>query len=696
MRRLSRWYLAPLVALQVLVATAPARAQDSKEEQIPPVAVVVELAGDLTSAHLALIQRGMREVRRLGARHLILEISSQGGEGAADLAREAQAVLADLKSDEISTVAYVEEFAFSSAALIALSCNQIVLHEKASIGGAQQPDAFNVVTGEMEPVADELLVLKAQMRAAVEGTDRGTEQVLLLVAAMADPRLHLWEVTFKDDSTLEQTTIVEQKRLEEMRKDPKIQFVVDPVEFKTRPLALDARNAVLLGVVDDMKDSFEAMIKDYLILDPRAVLRLEPSWSEDFVTWLHDMNEVLMVLGFILLLIEFKTPGFALPGILGVIMFGLAFFGSYMAGLAEISEILLFFVGLGLLATEIFFFPGTILFAMAGFLCIVAGLILSQQSFVIPANDVQSDIMLHNFLNFGLIMLFVMLGTWAVYANIHRIPILKLAVQTPPQPHAAGTGIEDDHEARLAQLVGTTGEVACDLRPAGWMELGGERFDVVSEGAFIPKGASVRVIEVRGNRVVVERIEQSSTGSGETGEATIGFLISVVLVGTGDISFLIMLVLVGLALVVAEIFFVSFGILAIMSGVSLVTAVFLAFANHGNFVGSLFLTVCAIGVPLAVKYAFKMLPHMPFGKQLYLEGHKLEEVTGGAQESGLETLVGKTGVASCDLRPAGFAEIDGRRVDVITRGEMLEKNSPLRVIRVDTNQVIVALDLPSA
>ena len=54
------------------------------------------------------------------------------------------------------------------------------------------------------------------------------------------------------------------------------------------------------------------------------VARLEETWSEDFVDWLNGMREVLFVIGFILLLIEMKTPGFALPGILGVIMFGLA------------------------------------------------------------------------------------------------------------------------------------------------------------------------------------------------------------------------------------------------------------------------------------------------------------------------------------------------------------------------------------
>ena len=55
-------------------------------------------------------------------------------------------------------------------------------------------------------------------------------------------------------------------------------------------------------------------------------------------------------------------------------------------------------------------------------------------------------------------------------------------------------------------LVGKTGEVFTELRPAGSILLDGVPLDVVSEGAFIPKGEQVRVVSVNGSRVVVRRI----------------------------------------------------------------------------------------------------------------------------------------------------------------------------------------------
>ena len=105
-----------------------------------------------------------------------------------------------------------------------------------------------------------------------------------------------------------------------------------------------------------------------------------------------------------------------------------------------------------------------------------------------------------------------------------------------------------------------------------------------------------------------------------------------------------------------------------------------------------FLVACAIGVPLTVKYAFLLMPHTALGRQFYLSGNKHEEVHGAAQEENLGDYLGAIGVALCDLRPSGFAQIDGHRVDVITRGEMLDTGSPLKVIKVELNQLIVALD----
>ena len=60
-------------------------------------------------------------------------------------------------------------------------------------------------------------------------------------------------------------------------------------------------------------------------------------------------------------------------------------------------------------------------------------------------------------------------------------------------------------------LVGKRGVVRTELRPAGTALIDGRPVDVVSEGAFLPKGTAVRVIAVEGMRVVVRREEETET-----------------------------------------------------------------------------------------------------------------------------------------------------------------------------------------
>jgi membrane-bound serine protease (ClpP class) len=61
-----------------------------------------------------------------------------------------------------------------------------------------------------------------------------------------------------------------------------------------------------------------------------------------------------------------------------------------------------------------------------------------------------------------------------------------------------------------SELVGCEGEAYTMLRPAGTVIIDDERYGAVADGAFIPKGATVRVVEVHGNRVVVEQVRQEA------------------------------------------------------------------------------------------------------------------------------------------------------------------------------------------
>jgi len=148
----------------------------------------------------------------------------------------------------------------------------------------------------------------------------------------------------------------------------------------------------------------------------------------------------------------------------------------------------------------------------------------------------------------------------------------------------------------------------------------------------------------------------------------------------------ILLFFLGLVLVVLEIFFPSFGVLSMCAAASFIGGVILAF-QESTVVGFLYVGATAIVIPILLWFGFRMLPRTPFGRRIVLRLPPSRAA--GGEATGEATLVGKEGCALGDLRPAGFVEIEGRRLDAVTRGEYLERGARVRVIRHEGRRIVV-------
>jgi membrane-bound ClpP family serine protease len=149
----------------------------------------------------------------------------------------------------------------------------------------------------------------------------------------------------------------------------------------------------------------------------------------------------------------------------------------------------------------------------------------------------------------------------------------------------------------------------------------------------------------------------------------------------------ILLLGLGLALIVAEVLFPSFGILGVLATLCIAGSIASAFAESTEL-GINFLIVTAVLVPTVILVGLKLLPHSPVAKHLVVEGFSFEDGTGVDRRD--RELLGAEGVVEAPLRPAGMARLAGRRVDVVTRGELLDVGTPVRVIEVRGNRVVVA------
>jgi membrane-bound serine protease (ClpP class) len=99
-----------------------------------------------------------------------------------------------------------------------------------------------------------------------------------------------------------------------------------------------------------------------------------------------------------------------------------------------------------------------------------------------------------------------------------------------------------------------------------------------------------------------------------------------------------------------------------------------------------------LAIVLSVLF-LKFLPKLPMGRKLILST-ELETSDGfsSAPPSDYQWL-GRTGQAHSTLRPAGIADFQGHRVDVVSDGEFIDAGAPIRVMHVDGNRIVVQRDL---
>ncbi len=665
---------AACVAL-ALVFAAPA--QESEEPRPDPQVIWVTVHGDIGVSTVAKVQSALREAHSSGVARVLLDINVPGGE--LEHTKEVEGLIQRLAGEEVRVVAFVRRDAYSVGAYVALSCQEIFMAPPASIGAVTPseigPSGFPQFWSAEEHEAA-IADLRESMQALVARNASIPPQVAKAAEAMVDPAMRIFEVTYENAAGVQVTAVKDEAEMREL--DASGVQILNSQEFPMRPLVLSASEAERLGFSSGTYASIEELIQDEFGVSMDAVVRRDNTWSEGAVAWIDGIKPLLFVFGFMLLMLELKTPGFAVPGVLGVALLAIAMFGSYLVGLAEWTEILLFFMGIGFVAVEIFLLPGTLIFGLGGFVCIVAGLILSQQSFFVPVTAAQHDILLTNLSHMLYLTVLVIVGAIIMWKITPYVPVLNRVLQAPPDVSYTGAstqfGKDAGQQTATTELIGRSGVATTDLRPVGMMDLDGQPVDVLAEGAFVSRGTQVRVIEVRANQVVVEPLAEGE--SSESGEASIPLLI--------------LLWVLGLCFVIAEIFFPSFGILSVLAALSFVAAIFFAYTDVSTAAGHAFLGAAAVAVPVVAYYALKFLPNTAIGRRLVLTGPERADVQNAAEEPGIHQYQGKSGVALSDLRPSGTARIGSDRVDVITRGEMVEKGAPVVVVQVDGNRVVVA------
>ena len=149
------------------------------------------------------------------------------------------------------------------------------------------------------------------------------------------------------------------------------------------------------------------------------------------------------------------------------------------------------------------------------------------------------------------------------------------------------------------------------------------------------------------------------------------------------------LIALGFVGIVLE-FFAPGMVLGALGGFFMLLAVVAGFID-GPVSGLMTMLMAAVASGVAVFLGMRLVPETPVTLR-QTQGTDEGFVAG---PEGIAALAGKKGRSVTVLRPAGLVEIEGRKVDVVTEGEMIEPGTAVEVLRVEGNRVIVRTERAS-
>ncbi len=460
-------------------------------QQTLPNVYIIPISGDVDPGMAAFLKRALIEIPDTPDTLVVVEMDTFGGR--VDSALEMVDTLINVKNAK--TIAFVTNKAISAGALISLACNQLVMKNSTTIG-----DCAPITYSKEGP---KMMGEKFQspLRAKFRTLAKRNGYPAVLAEAMVTADMEVYRV--KLDGNL---VFMDAQEYQDLEKDQKARITMKKtVVAKGELLTMDDSEAYDLGFSSMSVASLEDMLKQLGVAD-QTIKRIQVSWSEDLVSLIGKLSPILMLIGLGALYTEIKAPGFGAPGVVGILCLSLVFFNQYLVGLANFTELLIIVIGIVLMGFELFVFPGFGISGIAGIMCITAGLLLSLQDFVIPDPNFpwEKELLINNSLK----VLSAALGAFLMALFILRYIFPKLS-KTISGPYLDTTLADARLDLPLTTSiqVGQTGTALTLLRPSGKANIDGEVYDVVTQGDFVPKESKIRVVNIKGTKIIVLRID---------------------------------------------------------------------------------------------------------------------------------------------------------------------------------------------
>ncbi len=451
MNKRRRLLVSPFIVMALFFIMA--FAEDEQNQPSGQTVYVIQVEGLIDNGLHKYIQRGINLAESNNAAGIILHMDTFGG-----LVDAADKIRKNLLATDVPTVTFIDSNAASAGALISFATDVIFMAPGASIGAATVVDGGGTKADEK---------MQSYMRGLMRSTAEATGRNPRIAEAMVDENIE-----------------------------------VEGISPAGSLLTLSTSEAVELGMAKAEKRLL-AEVMAAMEWSNKEMIYVQETTAEKILRFFAHpvMSSILMMMMLGGLYFELQSPGVGFPGAMasmGAIMF---FAPLYIMGFAQPWEIILFFLGVVLIITEIFFLPG---FGIPGILGVtllifsLAASMIGNVGFTFPALEHMTPAIWT--LAITLILSILMLSSLGKYLPHNRM-FKKLVLVDSTSKEQGFTSSESKDS-----LLGKEGVAITALRPAGIALIDDQRVDVVSQGDFVENGARVKVVNTTSSRVMVSRI----------------------------------------------------------------------------------------------------------------------------------------------------------------------------------------------
>jgi len=434
------------------ISAAFLQAQDKVKKKV----MVMEIKAEIDPRMTRYVDLALAHARETNADYVVVEMDTYGG-----VLTDAKEIVQKIMDFKKPIWVFINSDAASAGALISIACDSIYMSPGASIGAA------TVVNGSDGSAAPDKYqsYMRSIMRSTAEENGRRPE----IAEGMVDERV-----------------------------------VVDSIKQAGKVITLTTSEAIDVGYCEGKVTSIPEILEKNKIGD-YEIETFSLGFAERVIAFVLNP----FISGILILIIiggiyyEMQAPGIGFPLLAAAVALTLYLVPYYLNGLAAYWEILALFIGVVLIALEIFVVPG---FGVTG----ISGIVMTVGSLVL--------IMLRNdFFNFDFIPLGdITVALFTVIGGLSGSILLMVVVggkitDAPGFRRIALSQTQDSSEgytvnSNASIMNGKRGIAHTVLRPSGKIMIEDQLYDAFTRGEFVDRGEQIEVISTEGVTLKVKKI----------------------------------------------------------------------------------------------------------------------------------------------------------------------------------------------